>query len=178
MKRTISIAALALAFLLLVAAAICFQISYFFLTEPEPVRFYIAIMTAEGKSFSAVLLPLIVAVPVFAVMGAGLLWWAGRGPSLKKPIRWTGIVLAAVWFVLCLNFLGYVHIIPERILPGSAGTWVTTSSINLPMLLRLYFRVFRPGPGIAPIGQAFPWLVSIVMFPSLAFLLTIKIAKG
>jgi hypothetical protein len=89
-----------------------------------------------------------------------------------------GNVLAAVWFVLCLNFLGFIHIIPERIPPAPSGSWVTTSSINLPMLLRLYFRVFRPGLGIAPIGQAFPWLVSIVTFPSLAFLLTMKIAKG
>jgi hypothetical protein len=178
MKRTISIAALVLAFLLLIAAAICFQVSYFFLTEPEPVKFYVAIMTAEGKSFSAVLLPLIAAVPVLAVVGVGLLWWAGRDPSLKKPIRWTGIVIGAVWFVLCLNFLGFIHIIPESILPGPAGSWVTTSSINLPMLLRLYFRVFRPGLSIAPIGQAFPWLASIVTFPSLAFLLTMKIAKG
>ena len=178
MKKPFSIVTFSVAFLALVATAICFQVSYFYLTEPEPVKFYVAIMNAEGKSFSALLLPLVAAVPVFAVVGVGLLWWAGRDPSLKKPIRWTGIVLGVVWFVLCLNFLGYIRIIPESILPAPAGAWVTTSSINLPMLLRLYFRVFRPGLGIAPIGQAFPWLVSIAAFPSLAFLLTIRVSKG
>ena len=99
-------AALALAFLLLVAAAICFQISYFFLTEPEPVRFYIAIMTAEGKSFAAVLLPLIVAVPVFAVMGAGLLWWAGREPSLKSRSVGRGSCLRLSGLCYALTFSG------------------------------------------------------------------------
>jgi hypothetical protein len=71
MKKVLLIIAVGVAFLALAASAICFQASYFFLTEPEPVKFYVSIMTAEGKSFSAVVLPLIVAVPVFAVVGVG-----------------------------------------------------------------------------------------------------------
>jgi hypothetical protein len=178
MKKTVSTLAMVFGFFAAAVAAICFQVSFFYLSEPEPVKFYVTIMKAEGKSFAAILLPLIAAIPVFAIVSVGLIWWAGREPGLKKPIRWTGIVLAVVWFVLCLNFLGYTRIFPESVLPAaSGGQWVTTSSINLSMLIRMYLRMFRPGLGIAPIEQAFPWLLSIAAFPSLAFLFTINFRK-
>jgi len=177
MKRAFSIAALGVAFLALTASAICFQVSYFFLTEPEPVKFYASIMRAEGKSLAAVVLPLMAASAVFAGAGVGLLWWPGRDPGLRKPVRWAGILLAVIWFVLCLNFLGFARVIPESILPKPGPGWVSTSSINVPMLLRFYFRMFRPGLGLAPIGQAIPWLVSIPAFPLLAFLVTANFSK-
>ena len=165
-------------FLAAAAAAISFQISFFYLSKPGPVEFYMSIMEAEGKSFNALLLPFIVAVPIFAVVAVALLWWAGREPSLKWPMRWTSVALAAVWFALCLNFIGFVRFLPASVLPAPAAGWTTTSSIDAAMLLRLYFRMFRPGLDIAPIEQVFPWLVSIVVFPVLGFLLSMKFTKG
>lgn len=167
-------------FLAAAAAAISFQISFFYLSKPAPVDFYRSIMEAEGKSFNALLLPFIVAVPIFAVVAVALLWWAGRDADLKWPMRWTSVALAAVWFVLSLNFMGFMRLLPASILPAPAAAagWVTTSSIDVAMLLRLYFRMFRPGLGIAPLEQVFPWLVSIVAFPVLGFLLSTKFTKG
>ena len=165
-------------FLAAAAAAISFQISFFYLSKPAPVEFYTSIMEAEGKSFGALLLPFIVAVPIFAVVAVASLWWAGRAPGLKWPMRWTSVALAAVWFVLSLNFMGFVRLLPASILPTPAAGWVTTSSIDVAMLLRLYFRMFRPGLGIAPSEQVFPWLVSIVAFPGLGFLLSTNIYQG
>ena len=178
MNKPISFAAMVFGFLAAAAAAISFQISFFYLSKPAPVEFYTSIMEAEGKSFSALLLPFIVAVPIFAVVAVALLWWAGRAAGLKWPMRWTSVALAAVWFVLCLNFMGFMRLLPASILPAPAAGWTTTSSINAAMLLRLYFRMFRPGLGIAPIEQVFPWLVSIVAFPVLGFLLSTSIYQG
>ncbi len=180
MKRAISFAAMVFGFLAAAAAAISFQISFFYLSKPGPVEFYVSIMEAEGKSFNALLLPFIVAVPIFAVVAVALLWWAGREPGLKWPMRWTSVALAAVWFVLSLNFMGFMRLLPASIMPGPAPApeWVTTSSLNAAMLLRFYVRMFRPGLGIAPIEQAFPWLVSIVAFPVLGFLLSTNIYQG
>ena len=178
MNKPISFAAMVFGFLAAAAAAISFQISFFYLSKPGPVEFYISIMEAEGKSFNALLLPFIVAVPIFAVVAVALLWWAGREPGLKWPMRWTSVALAAIWFVLCLNFMGFMRLLPASILAAPAAGWVTTSSITAAMLLRLYFRMFRPGLGIAPIEHVFPWLVSIVAFPVLGFLLSTKFTKG
>jgi hypothetical protein len=177
MKRALSIAALGVGFLALAAGAICFQVSYFYLTEPEPVKFYAAIMEAEGKSFAGALLPMIAGGPVLALVGAGMLWWVGRNPGLRKTIRWTGIVLAVIWFILCLNFLGFVRVVPAGILPGAPSGWTTVSQINALMLLRLYFRMFRPGLGLAPIEQSVPWIPAIASFPLIAFLVTLRIRK-
>lgn len=180
MNKPFLFAAMVFGFLAAAAAAISFQISFFYLSKPAPVEFYMSIMEAEGKSFGGLLLPFIVAVPILGVMAVALLWWAGRQPGLKWPMRWTSVGLAVVWFVLCLNFMGFMRFLPASILPAPAPApeWVTTSSINAAMLLRLYLRMFRPGLGIAPMEQAFPWLVSIVAFPVLGFLLSTNIYQG
>lgn len=178
MNKPISLAAMVFGFLAAAAAAVSFQISFFYLSKPAPVEFYISIMEAEGKSLGALLLPFIVSVPIFAVVAMALLWWAGREPGLKLLMRGTSIALAAVWIVLTLNFMGFVRFLPASILPPPAPGWVTTSSINAAMLLRLYFRMFRPGLGITPIEQAFPWLVSIAAFPVLGFLFSTNIYQG
>jgi hypothetical protein len=174
MKRVVATLLVVVAFLALVLAAICFQVSYFYLSEPEPVKFYASIMKAEGKSLAGALLPLIAGGPVLAVAGLGLLWWSGKDPGLKKPIRWTGVLLAVIWFVLCLNFLGFVPILPAGILPGAPPGWTTVSEINAAMLLKIYFRMFRPGLGVAPIEQSLPWIPAIAAFPLLSFLVTRK----
>jgi hypothetical protein len=136
MNKPISFAAMVFGFFAAAAAAISFQISFFYLSRPAPVEFYMSIMEAEGKSFSGLLLPFIVAVPILAVVALALLWWAGRRPGLKWPMRWTSVALAAVWIVLCLNFMGFMRFLPASILPSPApaSEWVTTSSINAAML--------------------------------------------
>lgn len=178
MRRAAVIVFAVVAFLALVGGAICFQASYFYLSEPAPVEFYAAIMKAEDKSLARTVLPLLVAGPSLALVGIGLLWWSSRDAGLKNAIRWTGVVLAVIWFILCLNFLGYVRILPAGILPGPPPGWTSVSQINAPFLLRMYFRMFRPGLGIAPIDQGLPWLPAIASFPVVAFLVTFRPGKG
>ena len=164
-------------FLVLAVAALCLQVCYFFVTA-EHVRFYVTVLRMAGKSLATVLLPLIAGGILCGAAGWVSLWRLGRHPGLKKPIRWTGSALAGAWFLLLLNFVGLVHLLPAGLLPGPPpGEWVSADQVDLARLLRVYFRTFT-FHGSAPVEQWVPWLAAIAAFLFLAFFPTRATARA
>lgn len=166
-NKASGLVAIGFGFLALAIGVFCLQACYFFFTAKH-VGFYATVLKTAGKSLATVTLPLLAAGILCAAAGGVGLWRLGRRPGLRKPIRWIGSVLAAVWLLLFLDFVGLIDLLPAGLLPSPPAEWVSADQVNLPSLLRVYVRTFA-FRSLAPVEQWIPWLAAIAAFLFLSF---------